>query len=215
MDHLGRRVGEGGHEIGHLAHGLLVGGGRTHELGVKAGAGHDGEAAPALGAVLVFPGRLAEVAAGRVGPAAGARERGRFGRVADVGEQEVGGARREHAGTNVLALEEVQQVRDGAVAAGEHDYVEVFGVFERAAALVVVGQYAQHAFVAGADQFALEGVDGVRAKARARIVNDEASHGILLSVRPFGRTSMVADFSRPLSMRGTGAEGSRSVHFHF
>ena len=137
---------------------------RLHELGVEAGARHEGEAAASRLAVDGGPGDLADVEPGRLADAAGAGEGGGLGRVADVRAEQVGGSRREDAARDAASLKLIEKRRDRPVSSREHDAVEVPGVRTGLLGPEVCLEDPQDALVPLVQEGALELENGVRAK---------------------------------------------------
>ena len=95
---------------------------------------------------------------------------------AQVLEEEVGGPGGEDAGGDVATTKLEEQARDRPVTTGRHHQVEGLGIGEDLPRACAIRQDAQHAFVTLRDECALELEDRVRAKARLRVMDDEAAH---------------------------------------
>ena len=127
----------------------------------------------------VLPAQLAEVGARPEAAPAGPGDRRGLGGRSQVGVQEVGRARGEHAAEDVAAPELPEEAGHRAVPAREHDEVEVLRVREALVPSSRAGQHAHHALVALFEQGALELEDRVRPEAGSVVVDYEAAHADL------------------------------------
>ena len=152
----GGGIGERREEVGDFAHVALGGLGLVHDVGVEAGARDDDETVALDAAVFRLPEQLSHV--GRLGTAlaAGLGQRGGFGRVADVVEEQVRGSRGEDERGDVAIADMVEHVGHGAVPAGDHDAVERAHVLRGLMRLHAVADEAQAYLIAGLGQSARE-----------------------------------------------------------
>ena len=124
------------------------------------------------------PGNFTQVKTCGLKVSAGQRQRVRLRRISDTCSQKIGCSRREDQNRCLTASQAIEQARYRAITAREYHYVKIFRL-NRTQDLVCVPMALDkfyQAFVATLQKSALKFKDCIRAKTRARIVNDEGSH---------------------------------------